>query len=165
MKKTFLSLTFIVSLLLCSKGIQAQDAAKDLDQLKLAQKYWVGTWQQIRNDTIFVWEMKQDGNVISETDYIVVNGVKSADSYWSYSFNPEINNFYMFAAFVNAGCMTGIGSFTAENKWRQEGFELFNRDKYLGKAEFVFDTPTSLTATAFNPDGAKLWEIKATKIK
>jgi hypothetical protein len=85
--------------------------------------------------------------------------------YWSYSYTPERDNFYMFAAFVKGGCMLGIGSFTAENKWHQEGFEMFNRDKSLGKAEFVFDTPTSLTATGFNPDGAKLWEIKATKIK
>ena len=145
--------------------MQAQDTVKDLDQLKLAQKYWIGTWQYIQNDTINLWEMKQDGNVISETDYFVVNGVKSAGSYWSYSYTPERDNFYMFAAFVKGGCMLGIGSFTAENKWHQEGFEMFNRDKSLGKAEFVFDTPTSLTATGFNPDGAKLWEIKATKIK
>ncbi len=158
-------MTIAVFLLFSSTGIQAQDATVDLDQLKLAQKYWIGAWQRIQNDTIFVWEMKQDGNVISETDYIVVNGVKSAESYWSYSYKPERNNFYMFVAYVKGGCLTGIGSFTAENKWCQEGFELFNRDKYLGKAEFVFDTPTSLTATGFNPDGTKMWEIQATKIK
>lgn len=165
MKKTLLSMTIIVFLLLCSNGVQAQNATNDLDQLKLAQKYWVGTWQGMMNDTTFVWEIKQDGNAISETDYIIVNGKKSIDSYWCYSYKPERNNFYIFGALVRGGCMTFIGSFTAENKWRQENFDMFNSEKFLGKAEFVFDTQTSVTLTAFNKDGTIMWEGKATKVK
>ena len=165
MKKTFLSMTIIAFLLLCSSGIQAQDTAKDLDQLKLMQKYLIGTWQEISNDTTFIWELKQDGNVILETDYIVVDGVKSVDIYVCYSYKPERDNFYMFGASVKGGCITGIGSFIAEDKWRQEGFELFNRDKYLGGNEFIFDTPTSFRCADFNPDGIKVRDSKFTKIK
>ena len=117
------------------------------------------------NDTTFIWEINQDGNVLLETDYIIVNGKKSIDSYWTYSYKPERNNFYMFGAFVRGGCITLIGSFTAENKWRQEYYTFFNPEKYLGKAEFVFDTPTSCTIIGFNPDGTKRWENKYTKVK
>jgi hypothetical protein len=165
MKKMILSMTTVVFLFACSNGIQAQDTAKDLDQLKLMQKHWTGTWQETSNDTTFIWEFKQDGNVFSETDLIVVNGVKSANSYWIYSYKPDRNNFYIFAAYVKGGCMAGIGSFTAENKWHQEGFEMFNRDKNLGRAEFVFDTPTSVSYTGFSSDGTKLWDGKIFKIK
>ena len=154
------------SLLLCLKEVQAQNVTNDFDQLKLAQKYLVGTWQEVTsNDTVNIWEIKQDGNVLVETDYIIVNGKKSIASYWTYSYKPERNNFYMFAAFVNGGCRTLIGSFTAENKWCQEYFTLFNSEKYLGKAEFVFDTPTSYTVTGFNPEGTKVGEAKYSKVK
>ncbi|MDX9773309.1 MAG: hypothetical protein RBT02_07795 [Bacteroidales bacterium] len=165
MKKTILSLTTIVFLLICSNGIQAQNATKDFDQLKLAQKYLVGTWQTTRNDTTWAWELKQDGKVLFEIDYIIVNGKKSVDSYWSYSYEPERNNFYMFAAYVSGKCITGIGSFTAENKWCQELFVPFNPEKILRKGEFVFDTPTSLTLTVFNSEGVKLGEGKVSKVE
>jgi hypothetical protein len=165
MKKTFLSMTIIVLLLLCSSGIQAQDATKDLDQLKLMQKYLVGTWQTTLNDTTYAATMTQDGNVFLETDYIIVDSKKSAYSYWSYSYKPERDNFYIFAANVSGGCLTLIGSFTAENKWCQETFEGFNRDKYRGKMEFVFNTSTSCTITQFNADGVKGFEYNITKVE
>jgi hypothetical protein len=108
--------------------------------------------------------MKPDGNVILETDYMIVDGKKSLTGYWNYSYKPERDNFYIFATYVSGDCYAIIGSFTAENKWRQEGFEMFNRDKYLGKQEFVFDTPTSFISTRFNADGEKLGENTCTKV-
>ena len=161
----FLSITTIVLLLICPNGLQAQDTAKNPDQLKLAQKYFVGTWQLMSNDTIFAWDMKPDGNVIEEIDYKIVNGVQSVDSYWSYSYNPKENNFYIFAAYVNGGYQTLIGSFIAEDKWSQKIVEKFNADKPDITVEFVFDTDTSGTLTAFSKYGAKTWEGKITKIK
>lgn len=153
------------SFLLCLNGVQAQNTTNDLDQLELAQKYLVGTWQEVTsNDTVKVWELKQYGNILVETDYIIVNGEKLIDSFWTYSYKPERNNFYMFAAFVRSGCVTLIGSFTAENMWCQEYFTMFNPEKYLGKAEFVFETPTSITSTGINPDGTKRWESKYSRV-
>lgn len=165
MKKSFLFLTIIAFLFVCSKGIQAQDKAKDLDQLQLMQKYLVGTWQITLNDTVFAATMTQDGNVFLETDYIIIDGKKSPYSYWSYSYKPERDNFYIFAANVSGGYSTLIGSFTAENKWCQESFEGFNRDKYRGKDEFVFYTSTSGTLTQFNADGVKANEFKMIKVE
>jgi hypothetical protein len=165
MKKTFFSKTIIVFLLLCSGGLQAQDNAKDLDQLKLIQKYYVGTWQITENDTTYVSSFKQDGNVLLGTDYIIVDGKKSAYSYWIFSYKPERDNFYIFQAYVSGGCETLIGSFTAENKWCHESFAMFNRDKSIGKQEIVFNTPTSCTVTTFNADGAKQSEDIYTKVE
>ncbi len=159
-------MTIALLLLSSSNGIQAQDATKDLDQLKLAQKYLVGTWQEVTsNDTVNASEAEQYGNVIVETDYIIVNGEKSITSFWTYSYKPERNNFYIFAATVSAGCGTGIGSFTAENKWCQKAYTLFNLEKFLFKDEFVYDTPTSFTSTTYNAEGVKVGEAKYSKVK
>lgn len=161
----FLSITSIVLLFVCSNRLQAQDNIKDPDQLKLAQKYFVGTWQLMSNDTIFAWDMKTDGNVIEEIDYTIINGVQSVESYWSYSYNPKENNFYIFAAYVNGGYQTLIGSFIAEDKWSQKVVEKFDAGKSDITVEFIFDSGTSGTLTAFSKDGAKTWEGKITKIK
>ena len=164
--KKIVTCLIAASFLIGLNGVKAQNATNDLDQLKLAQKYLIGTWQEVTsNDTVNIWEIKQDGNVLVETDYIIVNGKKSIASYWTYNYNTERNNFYMFAAYVNGGYRTLIGSFIAENKWCQEYFTLFNSEKYLGKAEFVFDTPTSYTVTGFNPEGTKVGEAKYSKVK
>ena len=164
MKKILIGL-IAVFLLIFSNGIQAQDAAKDLDQLKL-MKQFLGEWQMNPvNDTIYGWELKQYGNAYEETDYMIVNGEKSIDSFWSYSFKPERNNFITFAAFVGGGYQLFIGSFTAENKYCQKNVDNFESQKVLNKAEFVFDTPTSITATIFSSDGVKKEEIKFSKVK
>jgi len=166
MKKIFLSLTFFVSVLLCSNGIQAQDVTKDLDQLKLADKYFVGTWQQVTSrDTVDAWEIKRDGNALTEIDYIIVNGEKTIYSYWIYHYGPQRDNFYMFVSYVYGGCLSGIGSFIDSTKWQQQFFEMFNPDKFIRKAEFVFDTPSDLTITHFNSDGVKGSEVKYIKAK
>ena len=165
MKKTFLSMAIIVSLLLCAIGIQAQDAGKGLDQLKVAEKYLVGNWQLVDKDTTYVWEAKLDGNVILVTDYIIVNGKKSVDSYWSYSYKPERDNFYIFAANVSGGFRSLIGSFTAENKWSQDFLELFNPEKKYAKVEFVYDTPTSFAFTYFYAEGGIVFEGKVSRIE
>jgi hypothetical protein len=159
-------MTIIVFLLLCSNGIQAQNTSNDLDQLKLAEKYFAGTWQQVTsNDTVDAWQVKRDGNVLMETDYIIVNGQKTIYSYWIYNYAPKRDNFYMFVSYVYGGCLSGIGSFIDSTKWQQEIFEMFSPDKFIRKAEFVYDTPMSLTRTVFNSDGVKMREVKYSKVK
>jgi hypothetical protein len=166
MKKMFLSMTIIVFLLLCSNGIQAQEATNDLNQLKLMQKYLVGTWQSVTSsDTTISFDCVQYGNAFEETDFIIVNGKKSIESFWSYSYKPERDNFYIFAAYVKGGYDTWIGSFTTENKYIQKYVDTFNPNKVLLTVEFVFNTPTSCTITEFNADGTKAFESKATKVK
>ena len=166
MKKIFLSATITVFLLLCSSRTQAQSVTNDLDQLKLVDKYFVGTWQQVTSrDTVDAWEIKRNGNALTEIDYIIVNGEKTIYSYWIYHYGPKRDNFYMFVSYVYGGCLSAIGSFIDSTKWQQQFFEMFNPDKFIRKAEFVFDTPTELTITHFNSDGAKGREVKYSKVK
>lgn len=165
MKKNPLFLTFTVFLMAIPVLIQAQPVTDDPDQIELADRYLVGTWQQItKSDTVDAWDIKRHGNVLLETDYIIVNGEKTLYSYWSYSYIPVKKKFYMFAAYVRGGFQTGIGSFTSENKWCQQFYEMYNTDKLLRKAEFVFDSPTSLTITVFSPVGDKVREVKYSRI-
>ena len=154
------------SLLLCLNELQAQNTTDSLDQLKLMQKYLVGTWQSVTSsDTIYGFDLVQYGNAFEETDYTKLNGKKSIDSFWSYSYKPERDNFCIFAAYVKGGYDTFIGSFTAENKYIQKNVDKFNPDKVLFTVEFVFDNPTNFTVTGFNADGVKTFEAKATKVK
>jgi len=165
MKKKSLFLTFTVFLMAIPVVIQAQPVTDDLDQIELADRYLVGTWQLVTlSDTVDAWEIKRHGNVLLETDYIIVNGEKTCYSYWSYSYIPVKKKFYMFAAYLQGGFQTGIGSFAAENKWCQQFYEMYNTDKLLRKAEFVFDNSSSLTITVFNPNGEKVREVKYSKI-
>jgi hypothetical protein len=154
------------SLLLCLNGVKAQNTTNSLDQLALMQKYLVGTWQGVTSsDTTYAFELTQYGNAFEETDYTIVNGKKSIESFWTYSYKAERDNFCIFAAYVKGGYETWIGSFTTENKYIQKNVDKFDPDKVLFSVEFVFDTPTSFTVTAFNADGVKAFEGKATKIK
>ncbi len=159
-------MAIIVSLLLCTNGIQAQNTSNDLDQLKLVDKYFVGIWQQVTSrDTVDAWEIKRNGNALTEIDYIIVNGEKTIYSYWNYNYGPKRDNFYMFVSYVYGGCLSGIGSFIDSTKWQQEFFEMFNPDKFVRKAELVYDTPSDLTITHFNYDGVKGTEVKYSKVK
>ena len=56
-KTFFLTTLMFVFLLICSTGIHAQTATSNLDQLKLAQAFFVGTWtRNIGKETVEVWE-------------------------------------------------------------------------------------------------------------
>jgi hypothetical protein len=161
MKKISFFLTFAVLLMAITVVIQAQPATDDPDQIELADSYLVGTWQEVTNsDTVDAWDIKRHGNVLLETDYVIINGEKTIYSYWSYSYIPAKKKFYMFAASVRGGFQTGIGSFTSENKWCQQFYEMFNPDIPIRKAEFLFDSPTSLTINVYTPEGEKVRELK-----
>ena len=106
------------------------------------------------------------GKGIIETDYLVVNGKKVADSKWSYGYSPETGKFKFFAVFPNGNCQTWLGSFTSEKKWEQQMVEDFNPEKVQMKAELNFITPDSYTAFQMKPTGEKIGkEFKATRIK
>jgi len=165
MKKIFTGL-IAVFLLFCLNGVQAQETTTNLDQLKLVEKYFIGTWQQVTsNDTVDAWQIERHGNVLMETDYIIVNGQKTIYSYRIYNYEPKRDNFYMFVSYIYGGCLSGIGSFIDSTKWQQEFFEMFDPDKFIRKAEFVYDTPMSLTITVFNSDRVKMREVKYSKVK
>jgi hypothetical protein len=61
MEKIVLKTVFFMFLLFISKGIQVQNAASNLSQLKLGQRF-VGTWQQdVRKDSIEIPGNQQYG--------------------------------------------------------------------------------------------------------
>jgi hypothetical protein len=147
-----------------SIGIQGQTAPSQLDQLKLMEQF-LGTWQLTASGDTVIAEFQKNGKAFVENDYSVKNGVKNWGSIWTYGFSPDEGKFKIFAVQSTGDYLTLIASFTAENKWVQEIVQNFNPEKVLMKGEFVFDTPTTATATSFNSEGVKIEEYKFIKVK
>lgn len=164
MKKLCLTMT-AVFFLVCSIGVQAQATQAQLNQMEL-MKQFLGTWQAtFPNDTIVTFEMQQFGKAFVENDYVTVKGKEYLDSKWSYGFSPEEGKFKFFAVYIKGNYQTWIGSFTSEKKWVQEMVQDFNPEKVLMKAEMVFETTTSISVSAFDMKGVKIFEFKWSKIK
>lgn len=165
MKKLCLTSVIAVFLVFLSIGIQGQTIETQLDQLKLMQQF-IGTWQTtFPNDTIVTFEMQQFGKAFVENDYVTVKGKEYLDSKWSYGFSPEEGKFKFFAVYIGGNYQTWIGSFTAEKKWVQEMVQDFNPEKVLMRAEMVFESTASISVSAFDMKGAKIFEFKWSKIK
>jgi hypothetical protein len=147
-----------------STGIQGQAAQTQLDQLKLMEQF-LGTWQMPTSGDTVIVEIQKYGKAFVENDYSIKNGEKNWGSIWTYGFSPDEGKFKIFAVQSTGDYLTLIASFTTEKKWVQEIVQNFNPEKVLMKGEFVFNTPTTATATSFNSEGVKIEEYKLIKVK
>jgi hypothetical protein len=164
MKKLSSTTLILVFFLFIADGIKGQTVTSNLDQLKLMEQF-LGTWQlPTSSDTVIV-EIQKYGKAFVENDYSVKNGKKNWGSIWTYGFSTNEGKFKIFAVMSTGDYLTIIASFTTEKKWVQEIVQDFNPEKVLMRGEFVFDTPTTATATSFNSEGVKTEEYKLTKIK
>ncbi len=164
MKKRCLTTVIFVFLMLVSKGILGQTAQAQLDQLKLMEQF-VGTWQMATGADTVIVEIQKQGKAFIENDYTIKNGQKNWGSIWTYGFSPAEGKFKIFAVQSTGDYLTLIASFTTEKKWIQEIVQNFNPEKIIMKGEFVFETPTTATASSINSEGAKVEEYKLTKVK
>jgi len=165
-KTLFLTTLVFVFLQVCSSGIQAQTAASNLDQLKLAQTFHIGTWQRnIGKDTVQVSETQQYGNAFVANVYLVINGKKSFSYAMNYGFSSKEGKFNGFTLFQNGNYGTWIASFTTEKKFCVDFVQNFNPEKILSKIEVIFVTPASQTVSSFDTNGVKTGEYKWTKVK
>ncbi len=166
MKRLCLSAVIGVFLVFMNNGMQGQTTQTKLDQLKLAQLFFVGTWQRdIGKDTTEVAESQQYGNAFIENVYIVVNGKKSLSYAVNYGFSVKTGKFRGFNLYLSGGYETWIGQFTTENKFSADFVQNFNPEIVRRRIEMVFDTPTSMTVSAFNSEGVKVGEAKNNKVK
>ena len=164
MKKLWFISVIAVLLVFLSIGIQGQTIEKRLDQLKLMEQF-LGTWQLTTSSDTIIVEFQKYGKAFVENDYSVKDGKKEWGSIWTYGFAPDEGKFKIFAVMLTGDYMTIIGSFTSEKKWVQEIVQNFNSEKVLMRGEFVFDSPSTATATSFNSEGVKTEEYKFIKIK
>jgi hypothetical protein len=164
MKKFYLITVIVLFLFIISNQIQGQATQVQLDQLKLMEQF-LGTWQLATSGDTVIMEIQKYGKAFVENDYSIKNGKKTWGSIWTYGFSPDEGKFKIFAVQSTGDYLTLIASFTTEKKWVQEIVQNFNPEKVLMKGEFVFDTPTTATATSFNSEGVKIEEYKATKVK
>ena len=132
MKKIVLTTVFFIFLVLISNGIQAQNAASNLDQLKLGQRF-VGTWQQdVRKDSIEILENQQYGSAFVENIYLIINGKTSLSYINNYCFPSEEGKYKGFFVWTNGGYLTWIGSFVTEEKFSVNFVKNFNPESSVG---------------------------------
>jgi hypothetical protein len=140
LEKIVLKTVFFIFLLFISNGIQAQNAASNLAQLKLRQRF-VGTWQQdVSKDSIEILENQQYGNALVENRYLIINGKKSLSYINYYCFPSEEGKYKSFFVWRNGSYLTWIDSFVTEEKFSVNFVKNFNPESSVGKMEIDFDT-------------------------
>lgn len=164
MKKLCLNAVVYVFFLFISIEIQGQTKQPQLDQLKLMEQF-AGIWHLITSIDTVILDIQKYGNAFVENDYELKNGKKNWGSIWTYGISPDEGKFKIFAVQSTGDYLTLIASFITEKKWIQEIVQNFNPEIVLMKGEFVFDTPSSATATSFNSEGVKTEEYKLIKVK
>lgn len=164
-KAFLLSAMMFVFLLICSAQIQAQTAKSNLDQVKL-NKQKLGTWEAKGDkDTIWVREQQEYGKAYTTNVYYVVKGTKSPFYVSSSIFDPKEGKFKGFTIYARGDYSTWIGLWTTDKKFNINGVQNFNPETVLGKVEYVYETPTSMTENRIRATGVKMPELKYKKVK
>jgi hypothetical protein len=158
-------MTIFVCLLFCFNGLQSQTTQPKLNQLKLAEDLWIGTFQRIDKDTVYVAECQQYGKVFVENLYSVIKGKKSLQIIYNHVYSSEEDKFNVFVIYTDGYYDTWIGKFTNEKKYSLDIVQNFNPEKAQGKAEAIFDQQKNMTAIFYNISGAKTGEYKWVKVK
>ncbi len=137
----------------------------NLDHLKLANAFFVGSWQgTVSNDTV-AWDCQQYGNAFVIDVSTVIKGKKSFSYVMNIGFSSNDNKFKGFILYQSGIYMTWIGSFASENKLIGSYVRNFDPDAVVAKFEIVLETPTRLTINNFNLDDVKTGEYEWFKIK
>ena len=164
-KTFFLTSLMFVFLLICTSGIHAQTAKSNLDQFKLMQQA-LGTWEAtIGKDTVEIRETQQYGEAFTTNVYYNIKGNKSPE-YINYIWiDLKEGNIKGFTLLPEGDYRTFIGLWTTEKKLSIEVVQNFKPETVYRKIELLWDTPTKMTWTEFNPDGTKARANKFSKVK
>ncbi len=165
MKKICFTTMTILFLLLCINRIHGQNLTINLDQLKLANAFFVGSWQGIISNDTVVWDGQQYGNAFVINVSNVIKGKKSFSYVMDIGFSSNDSKFRGFILYQSGIYMTWIGSFASENKLIGNYVGNFDPEAVSAKFEIVLETPTKLTINNFNLDGVKTGEYDWFKIK
>ncbi len=164
MKLKCLAITITVSLLSLSNGTLAQNMTPKLNQLKLMEDLWVGSWQSIIGiDSLEVTELIQFGKVFEYNVYYVFSGKKSFGYGGSYVFSSKEDKFKGFAFTPDGNYQTWIGAFTAEKKLSMDIVKNFIPEDIIIKEVIEWENPLTYTVTFFNINGTKVGGSKWTR--
>ena len=143
MKKSLLTTSIVVFLLLCVNRIQAQNSETNINQIEL-MKSSMGLWQTLVNtDTVEYWDQRQYGKGFIANAYLVVKGETIPQHINIYSFDPRIGKFKGYIMWQNAGFATWIGSYTTETKYHVDFATDYNPEKIWGSFDMIFTDSTS----------------------
>lgn len=79
MKPYSLYISVIFSLLFYTSGVQAQTTETKLNQVELMRQF-IGTWKNVDNDTIYIWECKSFGSALEFTIKTETKGKVTIDA-------------------------------------------------------------------------------------
>ncbi len=165
MKKLCFTTITIVFLLTGFNGVQGQNLTTNLDHLKLANAFFVGSWQGIISNDTVVWDSQQYGNAFVINVSNLIKGKKSFSYVMDIGFSSNDSKFRGFILYQSGIYMTWIGSFASENKLIGNYVRNFDPDAVVAKFEIVLKTPVKLTINNFNLEGVKTGEYEWFKIK
>jgi len=165
MKKILLLIGIVLTLLLCTNGLQAQTSQPKLDQFEM-YTHFVGSWQaNVGEDTNEVWDCKQYGKAFVINAYLNVKDQKIPLYINNVSFDSMEGKFKGFVLWNNGGYNTWIGSYINEKDFIVEFVDNFNPEIIKRKANMQMVNPQERIFTQYNMDGVKISEVKYIKIK
>jgi len=167
MKKSVLTSAIIALLSILNVGLQAQNATSKLNQIKLMESLWLGSWQSIiSKDSILVSpETIRYGNVFEYNVFLVVGGEETFSFGGSYAYSPMEDNFKGISYSPEGNYQTWIGSFITETKFSIEWIQNFDSSKIFNKEVIDWESPAKYTVTFFDLAGAKTGVSKWIKVK
>lgn len=163
MKKNLLLFGIVLSFLLSTNWIQAQNTKKHLNQVGLMNKY-VGYWKANANkDTVLYWHIEKFGKSFIINIYQNINGNKIPLYNNNFSFVREKDMFIGFMLYHNGDHETWNGSFTSEKAF--SGFKVldFNPETIYVKFMFNYISPEEWSYTQYGKNNEKLLELRFVK--
>jgi hypothetical protein len=165
MKRTFLTTTIVLLMLISINRIQAQNTQKQLNQLEMMKQY-MGNWRaDAGKDTVEVWECQQYGKAFIINVFKVIKGQKVPWYINNTGFDASDSKLKGYVLWPNGNYITWIGLFSSDNKFSGDYMNTFNPATTLAKFEMVFANPKEWTYRMFNKDGVKTIELKFSEAK
>jgi hypothetical protein len=166
MVKSLLLVGFVLILLLCTNGIQAQTTQSQPDPAE-AWKSLIGTWQaNVGKDSVEVWDYKPYGKSMVINVYYIIKGQKNPSYVNNCIYDSKDGKYKGFVFLNSGGYTTWIGTYNAEkNALSVDMVNNFNPGTVWYKFEQVLVNPEAWSWAGFTKDGLKQWDNIFTKVK
>ena len=140
-------------------------AVPKLNQLELVRQF-IGKWQSVvGKDTTDIIEYQQFGNAIVSRCNRFIKGKEFPLFALDAGFSAESNQLKVFVLFSSGDYVTVNCSFKTARKLTGEYLPDFNQEVVISRFEDEFISPDEYKSTTYDKDGAKIEEVKWTRIK
>lgn len=152
MKKLCLAITFVVFLLICSNGLQAQTPQTKLNQLELVKQF-LGTWKdETKKDTTMLVEIicfKNGAFELNHRTFTKEKFISERETLWGY--DKKTDKFILGSIWNNSPEIAlNVLYFTSQNTCEYFPYEFIsNPEKAVSKTIYEFKSPDLFTSTTY----------------